>query len=112
MREADALGCAGVPHICFDMVVDSRVAARGDTPSRTHPDTHPDAHPDAHPHTHPDTPSRIRTHTHPHTRAQHWVRRTGWFGREHLSFVRHQLQALGLVKREGVVPDVSHYWSG
>ena len=85
MREADTLGCAGVPHICFDMIVDEETAMRADS-------------------------TRIRVHTHPTTMDRHFLRRTGWFGREHLSFVRHQLHALGLAKRDDVVPDVSHYW--
>ena len=86
MHEANALGCAGVPHICFDKIVDEKTAMRTD-------------------------PARIREHTHPTTMTHHWLRRTGWFGREHISFVRHQLHVLKLARRDDVMPDVSHYWS-
>ena len=37
-------------------------------------------------------------------------KRVGWFGREHISFVRHQMHQLGLAKREDVSPDISHFW--
>lgn len=36
--------------------------------------------------------------------------RVGWFGREHLPFVRHQMHQLGLARHADVQPDFPYYY--
>jgi 2-hydroxychromene-2-carboxylate isomerase len=48
----------------------------------------------------------------PHVVFELRGRRTGWFGREHLSFVRHVMHDRGLARRADVRAPISHYWSG